>query len=96
MLSLLLSLVNSFSLSGSPRDFYRNQVNVKIQCWTHILDSPLSWKERKNAFEQLSVLYHEQYVLDNVPGYTNYSYIDLSNMNATEAEATTWWIDLDH
>jgi len=78
----LVTTALSFSLPINARDLYRQKVDIKIQCWTSILDCPnLSWRERENAFENLSTLYYEQFAL-------------ASKNNDTEVDFT--WLDLDH
>jgi len=78
----LVTTALSFSLPINARELYRQKVDIKIQCWTSILDCPsLSWRERENAFENLSNLYYEQYALG-------------SKNNDTEVDFT--WLDLDH
>lgn len=90
MLGLLYTFLGLF-LPTNGRDLYKKQIDVKIQCWHSILDGQLSWRERENAFEQLSVLYYEQYVLNNVDDYEGYPY--LFDLNVTDPN---WWHDLDH
>jgi len=94
----LVTAALALSLPINAREHYRQKINIKIQCWHSILDSPsLSWRERENAFENLSTLYYEQYVLDNVPDADYFPPIDLSlfdKSNDTEIDYT--WFDLDH
>jgi hypothetical protein len=94
---MMLGLVYNFLALFLPinaRDLYKKQIDVKIQCWHSILDSPLSWKEREHAFENLSVLYYEQYVLNNVPDYPGYPYLfDLENGTKMDEH---WWMESDH
>jgi hypothetical protein len=93
MIGVLYSFLGLF-LPINARDLYKKQIDVKIQCWHSILDSQLTWRERENGFEQLSILYHEQYVLNNVPDYPGYPYLfDLGNGTKIDEH---WWHDLDH
>tara|TARA_R110002126_G_C10306655_1_gene487619 strand:+ start:551 stop:844 length:294 start_codon:yes stop_codon:yes gene_type:complete len=81
----------------NARDLYRKKIDVKIKVYHNILDSPLSWREREMAFDALSTLYYEQYVLDNVPDADYFPPLDLSALdsnNDTEVDYT--WFDLDH
>ena len=94
----MLGLVYTFvaMLMPSARDIYKKQIDVKIQCWHSILDSPLTWRQREHAFESLSTLYYEQYVLDNVPDYQGYPY--LFDLNVTDEVQDLNWLELglDH
>ena len=92
---MMLGLFISFLalLVPSARDIYKHRIDLKINCWTNILDGPISWKERDHAFEQLSVLYYEKYILDNVEEYEGYPY--LFDLNVTKIDEH-WWYDYDH
>ena len=98
MLGFVTATTLALSLPINAREHYRQKINIKIQCWHSILDSPsMSWRERENAFENLSMLYYEQYVLDNVPDANYFPPLDLSTfdkVNDTETDYT--WFDLDH
>ena len=41
-------------------------IDVKVKCYTNMLDSPLSWQEREAVFAQISDLFYYQYVQENV------------------------------
>ena len=100
MLGLIVStLALSLPLSRLPnaRDLYRQKIDVKIKVYHNILDSPLSWREREMAFDALSTLYYEQYVLDNVPDCNYFPELNLSAFNpANDTDADYSWFDLDH
>ena len=83
-------------LLPSARDIYKKQIDVKIKCWTNILDvGKLTWRQRDHAFNELSVLYYEQYILDNVPDYEG-TYPYLFDLNVTDEVQDLSWMDLDH
>ena len=94
MLGLLYTFVAAMLLP-TARDLYKNKIDLKIKCWSNILDSPLTWRQREHAFEELSLLYYEQYILDNVPDYEG-TYPYLFDLNATDIPDPNWWYDLDH
>ena len=49
------------------------------------------------AFDALSTLYYEQYVLDNVPDADYFPPLDLSALIPTnDTDADYSWLDLDH
>ena len=46
----------ALSLPISPRDIYKQRLEIKINCWQNIIEAGnMDWKERENAFEQLSI-----------------------------------------
>ena len=51
----------------------------------------MDWKERENAFEQLSILHYENYIIDNVPQYQDYHHLDYM-LNTTDTELD--WFDI--
>jgi hypothetical protein len=83
-------------LVPSARDLYRHRIDLKINCWTNILDGPLSWKERETGFEQLSILYYEKYILDNVDEYEGYPYLFDLNVTESENDEHYYLIEFDH
>jgi len=86
----------ALSLPLNDREIYRKKINIKINHWTSILDSPLSWREREMVFENLSILYYEEYILDNVPVGDYFPQIDFSKFdkwNGTEYDYP--YIDLE-
>ena len=46
---------------------------------------------KENAFEQLSILHYENYVIDNVPQYQDYHHLDYM-LNTTDTELD--WFDI--
>ena len=96
MLGLVVSVL-ALSLPFNAKDLYRQKIDVKIKVYHNILDSPLSWREREMAFDALSTLYYEQYVLDNVPDCNYFPELNLSAFNpANDTDADYSWFDLDH
>ena len=96
MLGLVVSVL-ALSLPFNAKDLYRQKIDVKIKVYHNILDSPLSWREREMAFDALSTLYYEQYVLDNVPDCNYFPELDLSTLDSNnDTKADYSWLDLDH
>ena len=91
-MNILTLLSMALSLPISPRDIYRQRLEIKIACWESILScGNMDWKERENAFEQLSILHYENYVINNVPQYQDYHHLDYM-LNTTDAEID--WFDI--
>tara|TARA_R110000824_G_scaffold319083_1_gene506189 strand:+ start:19 stop:300 length:282 start_codon:yes stop_codon:yes gene_type:complete len=85
-------MIFAFSLPVNPRDLYKQRLEIKINCWQNIIDAGnMDWKERENAFEQLSILHYENYVIDNVPQYEDYHHLDYM-LNTTDTELD--WFDI--
>ena len=85
-------MIFAFSLPVNPRDLYKERLEIKINCWQNIIDAGnMDWKERENAFEQLSILHYENYVIDNVPQYEDYHHLDYM-LNTTDTEID--WFDI--
>ena len=85
-------MIFAFSLPVNPRDLYKERLEIKINCWQNIIDAGnMDWKERENAFEQLSILHYENYIIDNVPQYQDYHHLDYM-LNTTDTELD--WFDI--
>ena len=88
-----LSLLSiALSLPISSRNLYKQTLEIKINCWENIIDAGnMDWKQREFAFEQLSILHYENYIIDNFPQYQYYHRLDYL-LNSTDTEND--WFDI--
>jgi hypothetical protein len=89
----ILSLLSiALSLPINPRNLYKQKIESKIRCLENIIDSGnMDFRQRDFAFEQLSILHYENYIIDNVPQYQDYHHLDYL-LNSTDKEIE--WFDI--